>query len=142
MIGDLPSRGFSFADDKLPGQEQVRLRAATVTIGHPGCAFAFLATAHHGRVCDYVTDDPFRSGHCRFQARKGFAMQNIGRIDRTLRVVLGLGLLAAAPFVPRPWQWIAAAGAVLVLTAIVRFCPAYWLLRIRTLARPTVVRSD
>lgn len=68
-------------------------------------------------------------------------MVNVGTIDRTLRFVLGAALLAA-PFVPQAagyfagigdWKYaIAAAGAVMLGTAIFRFCPAYTLFGIRT----------
>lgn len=49
---------------------------------------------------------------------------NIGSIDRTVRAVLGLALIAAVLFgLIGPWGWI---GVVPLATAIFRFCPAYW----------------
>ncbi|SON53987.1 hypothetical protein HDIA_0446 [Hartmannibacter diazotrophicus] len=63
-------------------------------------------------------------------------MQNVGSFDRTLRIVAGLVLLAVALLPPLAhmspiaglgaWKWLlAVVGAVLLLTGIVRVCPAY-----------------
>ena len=66
---------------------------------------------------------------------------NVGSIDRALRFVLGVMLLAA-PFVSptaeviAPWglgkYGVIAAGFVLFGTAMFRFCPAYALFGVRT----------
>lgn len=49
--------------------------------------------------------------------------RNIGSADRIVRIVLGLALIALAFVGPRtPLGWI---GVVPLLTAFVRFCPAY-----------------
>jgi len=47
---------------------------------------------------------------------------NVGGIDRTLRIVLGLALLGAGYYYKNWWGLI---GLVPILTALVRFCPAY-----------------
>lgn len=48
---------------------------------------------------------------------------NIGTIDRILRVIVGIGLISLAFIGPQtPWGWI---GVVLLLTALVGWCPAY-----------------
>jgi len=57
-------------------------------------------------------------------------MQNVGSLDRTVRIILGLALLAMALAVPAAslggWRWILALiGAVLLVTGLVRVCPAY-----------------
>jgi hypothetical protein len=58
--------------------------------------------------------------------------RNEGMIDRALRIVLGLGLLALVFFGPQtPWGWI---GIVPLLTGLVGFCPLYRLLGINTCA--------
>ncbi|MBF9045548.1 DUF2892 domain-containing protein [Rhodobacterales bacterium LSUCC0031] len=58
--------------------------------------------------------------------------RNEGMIDRALRVVLGLGLLALVFFGPQtPWGWI---GLVPLVTGLVGFCPLYRLLGINTCA--------
>ena len=59
---------------------------------------------------------------------------NVGTIDRGLRLALGLALTGFA-FYSGTLRWVGLAGPVLILTALVRFCPAYWLLRVRTLTR-------
>lgn len=68
-------------------------------------------------------------------------MVNIGSLDRILRLILG-ALLVAAAFVPPLSGWVApmgawkyaltAWGAVMLVTAVVRFCPAYTLLGVST----------
>ncbi|WP_431285744.1 YgaP family membrane protein [Humitalea sp. 24SJ18S-53] len=66
-------------------------------------------------------------------------MINVGSLDRAIRFVLGAVLLVA-PFVfpgvfaaMGAWRLaVAAVGAVLLGTAVFRFCPAYWLFGIRT----------
>ena len=52
--------------------------------------------------------------------------RNVGTIDRVLRIIVGLALIAgAAAGTIGVWGWI---GVVPVLTALVGFCPAYTLL--------------
>jgi hypothetical protein len=51
---------------------------------------------------------------------------NVGGIDRALRIVLGLALIAlAATGTVGVWGWI---GVVPLLTGVFKFCPAYTLL--------------
>jgi hypothetical protein len=55
---------------------------------------------------------------------------NEGTIDRALRVVVGLVLIALVFTGPQtPWGWV---GLVPLLTGIFGFCPAYKLLGINT----------
>ena len=68
-------------------------------------------------------------------------MVNIGSLDRVVRFVLGVTLLAAPFAMPALFaplgQWrfaVAAVGAVLFGTALFRICPAYMLFGIRTCA--------
>ncbi len=49
-------------------------------------------------------------------------MKNLGSLDRILRVVAGLGILAAG-LILRSWWGLA--GLVPLLTALVGICPAY-----------------
>lgn len=64
---------------------------------------------------------------------------NVGKADRIARILLGLALFFA-PLLNLPAVWSSAAfayasmavGVVLVLTALVRFCPAYRLLGLST----------
>ncbi|MGO8737488.1 YgaP family membrane protein [Rhodoblastus sp.] len=58
---------------------------------------------------------------------------NVGTIDRILRVVVGLALIALVFVGPKtPWGWI---GVIPLLTGLVRFCPAYTLLGLNTCAK-------
>jgi hypothetical protein len=53
---------------------------------------------------------------------------NMGKFDRVLRVVVGVGLISLVFFGPQtPWGWI---GLVPLATAIVGWCPAYTLIGI------------
>mgnify|MGYP003347255909 CR=1 FL=1 len=55
---------------------------------------------------------------------------NVGGIDRILRAVVGIALIAlAATHVIGVWGYI---GVVPLLTALVGFCPAYTLLGLNT----------
>ncbi|WHS62656.1 DUF2892 domain-containing protein [Pseudomonas sp. G2-4] len=58
---------------------------------------------------------------------------NIGTIDRSLRIIIGLVLIALSlTGVIGLWGWI---GVVPLATGIFRFCPVYRLLGIRTCKR-------
>lgn len=57
---------------------------------------------------------------------------NIGGVDRIVRMVAGLALLGAG-FWFRSWWGLL--GLVPLLTAILRFCPAYLPLGVRTCRR-------
>ena len=55
---------------------------------------------------------------------------NVGGLDRTLRIIAGLVLIAlAATGTVGAWGWV---GVVLLLTGAIGFCPAYPLLGINT----------
>jgi len=56
--------------------------------------------------------------------------KNAGTIDRTLRIVAGIALIAlAATHTVGPWGWI---GIVPLATGLLGWCPAYTLLGIKT----------
>jgi len=56
--------------------------------------------------------------------------KNVGGIDRILRIILGIVLLALVFVGPQtPWGWI---GLLPLLTGIFNFCPAYWPFKIST----------
>jgi ABC-type polysaccharide/polyol phosphate export permease len=55
---------------------------------------------------------------------------NIGTVDRVLRIVVGIILIALVFVGPQtPWGWI---GVVPLITALIGFCPAYRLFGLRT----------
>ena len=61
--------------------------------------------------------------------------KNVGTVDRALRVIAGLALIAVFLFggLASPWNWIALVVAVvLVGTSLIGFCPAYRLVGIRS----------
>jgi uncharacterized membrane protein YdbT with pleckstrin-like domain len=60
---------------------------------------------------------------------------NMGSLDRIIRGVAGLALLAFALGLIFPgtgWNWLGWIGVVLIVTALVRICPAYTLIGVRT----------
>jgi len=64
--------------------------------------------------------------------------ENIGRVDRALRVIIGLVLIAFAigPGLPATgWNWIGWIGVVPLFTGLFGYCPAYSVLHISTGAR-------
>lgn len=55
---------------------------------------------------------------------------NVGSIDRVLRVIVGLVLIALVFVGPQtPWGWI---GVVPLLTALIGYCPLYSILGVKT----------
>jgi hypothetical protein len=69
---------------------------------------------------------------------------NLGGIERTIRIVLGLVLIAIAyaTTVPTPAALaLYFAGAILVMTAAVGFCPAWKLFGINTCDRTVTTKS-
>jgi hypothetical protein len=59
---------------------------------------------------------------------------NIGGIDRVVRIIVGLALIAFALFGPADiaWKWIGWIGVVPILTALVGWCPAYSMVGLST----------
>jgi len=56
--------------------------------------------------------------------------KNVGSVDRVLRAVVGLALIAIALVGPKtPWGWI---GLVPLITAGMSWCPLYTVLGIKT----------
>ena len=56
--------------------------------------------------------------------------KNIGNIDRTLRVVVGLVLLSLLFLLEGKARWFGLIGIIPLLTATVRWCPVYSILGI------------
>jgi len=57
---------------------------------------------------------------------------NVGSVDRILRIVVGIALLAFAFMSTSPYAWIGYIGIVPIVTAAIGWCPAYTLLGIQT----------
>jgi hypothetical protein len=57
-------------------------------------------------------------------------MQNVGSLDRIIRIVLGVALLAIVFVGPETrWGWL---GLIPLLTGVVGFCPLYRMLHLDT----------
>lgn len=56
--------------------------------------------------------------------------RNVGNLDRIARLVVGI-LLVSNVFVGlnSPWGWI---GVVLIVTALIGFCPVYTVVKVNT----------
>jgi hypothetical protein len=64
--------------------------------------------------------------------------KNIGMIDRVLRIVIGIILIAFAlkiGFGNTGWNWIGWIGVIPIVTALVGSCPLYSLIGVNTCAR-------
>jgi Inner membrane protein YgaP-like, transmembrane domain len=64
--------------------------------------------------------------------------ENVGLIDRSLRAIIGLLLIAFAVgwiFPGAAWNWIGWIGIVPLLTAVFGYCPAYSVLHISSCSR-------
>ncbi len=57
---------------------------------------------------------------------------NVGSVDRILRVVIGIGLLALFFVLDAPLRYIGLVGLVPLATAAFNWCPLYTLLGINT----------
>lgn len=51
--------------------------------------------------------------------------KNIGDIDRTIRIVVGLALLSLIYFLPGDTRWWGLIGLAPLLTAFIGWCPGY-----------------
>jgi len=56
-------------------------------------------------------------------------MKNVGGIDRIIRIVTGLAVIAWGVF---EQNWLGAIGLVFLLTGVIRWCPAYLPFGIKT----------
>ncbi len=57
-------------------------------------------------------------------------MKNVGGIDKILRIIVGLGLIAIVFVGPQtPWGWV---GILPLVTGLFGFCPAYRLIGLNT----------
>jgi len=57
---------------------------------------------------------------------------NVGSIDRVLRIVVGIGLLALVFVLEGDARWWGLVGLLPLATGLFRFCPAYAILGLST----------
>jgi hypothetical protein len=75
-----------------------------------------------------VTEALHRGGYAvvvPVQTRELIMTANIGDIDRVLRIVTGLVILGLFFVLEGPNRWLALVGFALLVTGLVRWCPAY-----------------
>ncbi len=66
--------------------------------------------------------------------------KNVGSVDKTLRIVVGLVLIALVFVGPQtPWGWI---GVVLLATGLMGWCPAYMPFGIKTCPADKAAAND
>jgi hypothetical protein len=83
-------------------------------------------------ICPTVFDHALMPVTFRRRQRETVMGKNVGTIDRTLRIVVGLVLIALVFVGPQtPWGWI---GIVPLATALIGWCPAYRLIGMNTCA--------
>lgn len=58
--------------------------------------------------------------------------QNVGQIDRWIRIILGVALLSLIVFLSGGIRWIGLIGLIPLITGILGTCPIYSLLKINT----------
>lgn len=58
--------------------------------------------------------------------------KNVGDIDKTIRIVIGLALLGLIFLLPGNARWLGLIGILPILTAVTRWCPAYTIFGIST----------
>lgn len=61
--------------------------------------------------------------------------ENVGGIDRVLRILVGLALLSLLYFGEGNLKWLGLIGIVPIATALLKFCPLYAPLGISTCRR-------
>lgn len=57
-------------------------------------------------------------------------MKNVGKPDRIIRIILGLGLLSLLFFLDGNAKYWGLVGLIPLITGLFGFCPIYYLLRI------------
>ena len=58
--------------------------------------------------------------------------QNVGRVDRWIRIIVGLALLSLILLLSGGIRWIGLVGLIPLVTGIFGYCPLYSLFKIRT----------
>jgi hypothetical protein len=69
------------------------------------------------------------------RAKESVMEKNIGQVDKTLRVVIGIALLSLIFILEGNARWWGLIGIGLILTVVMGWCPAYTLLGVSTSKR-------
>jgi Inner membrane protein YgaP-like, transmembrane domain len=73
----------------------------------------------------------------RDEADERLAVQNVGDVERVGRTLAGLAVLALGSTVPRAAGWpVRLAGAIVALTGLTGWCPAYQYFSVTSLGGP------
>lgn len=92
----------------------MRRRSTDLTVGTAIPIHVCLDLAH-GTLADKGDDEPV--------IKEKAMLQNVGTVDRVIRVLAGLALIAGSLLgYIGVWGWI---GVVVLATGLFRFCPAY-----------------
>lgn len=59
-------------------------------------------------------------------------MKNVGKIDKVIRLIVGLALLSLLYFMNGNLRYLGLIGVVPILTATVNYCPLYSIFGIKT----------
>ncbi len=91
----------------------------------------------HSRIpkCDDVTDNQRDSRYLALndEPKEGVMTKNVGGIDRVLRIVIGLALLAGYAMNPGGgYSWLYLLGIVPLATGLIGWCPPYAILGFNT----------
>lgn len=65
--------------------------------------------------------------------------KNVGTTERTFRIIIGVAILPLIFILDSPMRWLGLIGIVPIVTGIMGWCPAWFVLGIRTgeTKRPT-----
>ena len=69
-------------------------------------------------------------------------VRNVGVLDRTIRLVVGVMLLGLFGAVDPPWKYLTLLGLIPVGTALTGHCPLYLLFGWNTRAKPGAVAGN
>ena len=58
--------------------------------------------------------------------------KNVGTTERTFRIIIGLAILPLVFIIDGPMRWLGLIGIVPIVTGIMSWCPAWFVLGIRT----------
>ena len=94
------------------------------------CLLGMRTYSARGVAGSDVARPPFMTPSATVLTRRNAMKSNVGTIDRTLRVLVGVALLSFLGIAEGNLRWIGLLGIVPLATALLGFCPLYSLLGI------------